>query len=497
MIKANGRFFNSIAAANNYVETFTFGEDRLQVQIETIENCKMKIATRSTAYARLATKFFDDGSWRECKWTPEQFTELIAPLLAMKLTVTDMRDRDTLALQTIAKNWWLSVAESIKAEVKGYMCLRRIASVSSMFKGEYDDARNELNYCILQRILAKKSRQSTRRYASLMDWTNVLNSSNRHGPASIITFQMLKEARVWIGRDGILKAGFSVDSEGAVDESEGVEEGEEEGEEEEKPKPDTVTKGKKKRSKRSKGSIKTNPAERSTTVTIPSPKKNPPWANCRHCTNFNDIPETWREEVECEEPIDLLQGMYLLAAFTFSRFKICDRHYLLLCKRLQLVGTKPAVLAVRVKQLWNARADHLSLLEVVRNNRKWFKGDLLFSIASTQTTEKEARCSGALVPETEQERVRSSGALGRETTPSPSVLGDQYKEPALIVQVPTRKRTLLSKSSRSSKRLKRSREKNVSRSLCFFVGLGQNASIPFAFFIHLIIGTLGKGVFFL
>lgn len=67
MIKANGRTFNSIAAANNYIETFTFGKDCLLVQIETIENCKMKIAKRLTAYAKLATKFFEDGSWRESK----------------------------------------------------------------------------------------------------------------------------------------------------------------------------------------------------------------------------------------------------------------------------------------------------------------------------------------------------------------------------------------------------------------------------------------------
>ncbi len=104
MINANGRLFNITAAANKYVETFTFGEDRLSVQIETIENCKMKITTRSTAYTKLATKFLEDGSWRESKWTPKQFIELIEPLLAIKLTVFDIRDRGTLALQTIAGN---------------------------------------------------------------------------------------------------------------------------------------------------------------------------------------------------------------------------------------------------------------------------------------------------------------------------------------------------------------------------------------------------------
>ncbi len=92
MIKANGRLFKTTIAVNKYVETFTFGKDHLSVQIETIENYKMKIATRSTVYAKLATKFLEDESWRESKWTPEQFMELIEPLLAIKLTVSDIRD---------------------------------------------------------------------------------------------------------------------------------------------------------------------------------------------------------------------------------------------------------------------------------------------------------------------------------------------------------------------------------------------------------------------
>lgn len=62
MIKANGRTFNLIATVNNYIEIFTFEKDRLLVQVKTIKNCKMKIAKRSTAYAKLVTKFFEDGS---------------------------------------------------------------------------------------------------------------------------------------------------------------------------------------------------------------------------------------------------------------------------------------------------------------------------------------------------------------------------------------------------------------------------------------------------
>ena len=67
IIKASGRTFNSIAAANNYIETFIFRKNRLLVQIETIKNCKMKIAKRLTAYTKLAIKLFEDGSWRKSK----------------------------------------------------------------------------------------------------------------------------------------------------------------------------------------------------------------------------------------------------------------------------------------------------------------------------------------------------------------------------------------------------------------------------------------------
>ncbi len=45
--------------------------------------------------------------------------ELIEPLFAIKLTVSEIRDRETLALQMIAGNWGLLVAERIKAEIKG------------------------------------------------------------------------------------------------------------------------------------------------------------------------------------------------------------------------------------------------------------------------------------------------------------------------------------------------------------------------------------------
>lgn len=67
MIKANGKYFKCIIAVNNYVQTFTFGEDCLPVQVETIENCKLKIATKSTAYAKLPTRLLENGSWQKSK----------------------------------------------------------------------------------------------------------------------------------------------------------------------------------------------------------------------------------------------------------------------------------------------------------------------------------------------------------------------------------------------------------------------------------------------
>lgn len=74
----------------------------------------------------------------------------------------------------------------------------------------------------------------------------------------------------------------------------------------------------------------------------------------------------------------------------YSKFKVCERHYLILCKRLQPIETKPAILALRVKQLWDARADHLNLLEVVRNNWEWFKEH---KGRSTKASGKWVRCS--------------------------------------------------------------------------------------------------------
>lgn len=73
----------------------------------------------------------------------EQFMEVLKPLLAMKLIVTDQRNRCELPLQTIAKKWWLLVVGRIKEEFNGLICLKHIASVLSSFIGEDTGARQE------------------------------------------------------------------------------------------------------------------------------------------------------------------------------------------------------------------------------------------------------------------------------------------------------------------------------------------------------------------
>lgn len=187
-MKANGRLFKLVTAVTNFVKMFPLGKDCLMVQIQTIENCKPKIFTRVT------TNCFEDGSWWESKWIEEQFTEPIKPFLTMNASVVDTRDRASLALKKIAQNWGLPVAQSIKKEVSGSQYLHRIAFVSLMYKDWYLNACQELNYCIITRILSKKIRQSNRCYGLLMDWTNVQNISGQYGKSREITFDIVQSA---------------------------------------------------------------------------------------------------------------------------------------------------------------------------------------------------------------------------------------------------------------------------------------------------------------
>ncbi len=223
--------------------------------------------------------------------------------------------------------------------------------MSFLYKDNYEDARHELNYCIINHILSKKSRQSARHYTSLMDWTSVLNSPNHHGVPSIIMFQMLQAARIWIDGDGILKAGLSVPRKDAIDQQEDEEVEREKEEASSRKNTSQLSTAPNDEIKRLKRSTKSTPVDSSAKITISLPKTTPPWSACLHCTNGHNISEAWHEEVESEEPIDLKQGIYLLAAFMYSQFKVCNQHYLLFCKRLPLIGLKPAILALRVKQL--------------------------------------------------------------------------------------------------------------------------------------------------
>lgn len=62
---------------------------------------------------------------------------------------------------------------------------------------------------------------------------------------------------------------------------------------------------KKRKNKRLKDSIKSNLAEKLTTIIIFSPNKKLQWSICCYCTNINNIPKTCCEKVECKESINL------------------------------------------------------------------------------------------------------------------------------------------------------------------------------------------------
>lgn len=91
-IKANKKLFNFVSVVSTYIKTFIFGEKRLQVQIKAIKNCKSKIALKTTVFATLTTRFLKDGSWKESKWTKKQFLDLIEPFLALKTTISEIKD---------------------------------------------------------------------------------------------------------------------------------------------------------------------------------------------------------------------------------------------------------------------------------------------------------------------------------------------------------------------------------------------------------------------
>lgn len=65
IIRANGKLFKLETTVIKYIITFLCREDHLMVQIQTIENCKAKIFTQATTYARLVMNFFENSSWQK------------------------------------------------------------------------------------------------------------------------------------------------------------------------------------------------------------------------------------------------------------------------------------------------------------------------------------------------------------------------------------------------------------------------------------------------
>lgn len=64
----------------------------------------------------------------------------------------------------------------------------------------------------------------------------------------------------------------------------------------------------------------------------------------------------------------------------WDQFRLCDDHFLKLCKRLHFIGAQRAILTVRVNQLWELRSSHPTLQQFVINNCEWFSPKLTLII---------------------------------------------------------------------------------------------------------------------
>ncbi|MCJ1343838.1 hypothetical protein MMC31_002035 [Peltigera leucophlebia] len=131
-----------------------------------------------------------------------------------------------------------------------------------------------------------------------------------------------------------------------------------------------------------------NPADNSSI-----PKKHKIWSFYNHCRNLDAILRAWQQKVKRNDPIDLHVGMCILSVFMYSQqqFALCNIHFLKLCKRVQLSGSKPAILSIRVNQLWEARSSHASLVQFVQNHQDCFPTKMVF-----ETEQTVVSCAGAL-----------------------------------------------------------------------------------------------------
>lgn len=102
------------------------------------------------------------------------------------------------------------------------------------------------------------------------------------------------------------------------------------------------------------------------------------------------MPPLWREEIESETPMNLQAGMCVLAMVMYngSKFKLCDSHLLRLSARLQLLPHKPAIINIRLRQLWEARSSNESLRQFLCNNKEWFQETVMFVSASQLNNEE-------------------------------------------------------------------------------------------------------------
>ena len=177
------------------------------------------------------------------------------------------------------------------------------------------------------------------------------------------------------------------------------------------------------------------------------------WTSYANCKNIDIIPKKWRKDVDCNNDIDLQSRMYLLSVLQYSNFNFCDHYYIFLYERLQLIGTKAAILAVRVRQLWEAGLIiiyNLSLFKIIKSGLKRFyafsclkikpltqsanlmlliSGLVSFSLNAPRS-QKNKSVAAVCRPNTIEDIC--SDALIPPSTRLLSVLGDKYAEPSIL-----------------------------------------------------------------